>query len=196
MLARLVRRVTREGFNLTSVPMLRAGMRAAETCFALLHPRGTYRLRVGPRVVALEGREHDTPTGRCSSGSWARLCFWVTPTTVGEWGVVLSQAWVVILGEGTLAPTDFEGVTGYARGDVNRCHTRAGFDATDPTMGSGCGGRGRMVRDIAGYATLGYSPASGRRAGTHSPGRIRAAVKRERQRIASQEYRDSRGDRE
>lgn len=197
MRAAHIRRITREGFRHVESPLgfLRAGMRPAESCFGLLHPRGTYRLRVGARVTALDGREHDTPTGRCSSGAWTRLDSWDTPATPGQWGIVLSQVWGVILGEGTLSPTAFEGVVGYARGDASRCRTRTGFDAPEPTMGSGCGGKGRIVRDIPGYAIGYYYPASGKRVATHSAGRIKAAVKRQRAAEASREYRETRGDR-
>lgn len=196
MRAALVRRITREGFNVTEAPMMRAGARPAEVVFALLHPRGTYRLRVGPRIAALEGRVHDTETGRCSAGKWERLAQWDSPVTVGECGVILSLAWEVVVGEGTLAPTTFEGVAGYARGDANRCRTRAHSDAVEPTAGGGSAGRGRVGRSLPGsLGAFGFAPANGPRAGTHSPGKIRAAVRRERQRRASQEYRNTRGDR-
>lgn len=190
MRAALIRRVTREGFMLSRLPLFLAGTRPQETVFGLLHPRGTYRLRVGPRVTALEGREHDTPTGRCSSGSWGRLASYPTPTTVGEVSVILGQAWGVILGEGTLSPTTFEGVTGYARGDANRCRSRVNADSHDPTVGPGGSGRGRTVRTLPRKRdTHGHAPAAYHGLLTHSPGRIAAAVRRE----ASREYRNTRG---
>jgi len=192
MLARIVRRITREGFNLTTAPMMRAGMRVAETCFGLLHPRGTYRLRIGPRITALEGREHDTPTGRCSSGAWARIAAYPTPTTVGECSVTMAQVWSAVLGEGTLSPTTFEGVQGYARGDGNRCRTRVDSNAPDPVQGCGSAGRGRVCRSNP-TRRDGFDMDFGVR--PHDPRAILRAVLLEQRRRASQDYRNTRGDR-
>lgn len=190
MRAAIVRRITREGFNLSRLPLFRAGARENETVFGLLHPRGTYRLRVGPRVAALEGREHDTPTGRCSSGKWARLGKWDAPKTPGEAAVILNLAWGVIVGEGTLSPTGFEGVTGYARGDANRCRSRVDSNAPDPVMGSGCAGRGRVGRSNP-TRKDGFGMDFGVRA--HDPRAIYRAVMAEKRREASREYAATRG---
>lgn len=191
MRAALIRRVTREGFMLSALPLFRAGTRPAETVFGLLHPRGTYRLRIGPRVAALEGREHDTPTGRCSSGSWGRIASYPTPTTVGEVGVTLAQVWAAILGEGTLSPTTFEGVTGYKRGDANRCGSRVNSDAVEPRATASGGGRGRTCRGLPGWNPKpGHGPANGKRVGTHDATAIRATVRREKRIERSREYQD------
>lgn len=189
MKAALIRRFTREGFMLTTAPMMRAGARAAETVFGLLHPRGTYRLRVGARVTALEGREHDTPTGRCSAGKWSRFAAYPTPTTLGEASVTLSQVWGVILGEGTLSPTEFSGVMGYTRGDHNRCHSRVNADAHDPTFGPSGSGRGRVVRGLP-TRRDGFDAHFG--VGTHCPGKVRARALLESRREASRAYRNTR----
>ena len=192
MRAALIRRVTREGFLLSRLPLFRAGVRAAETVFGLLHPRGTYRLRIGPRIAALEGREHDTPTGRCSSGAWSRIAAYPAPVTVGEVGVILAQVWAAILGEGTLSPTTFEGVTGYARGDGNRCRTRVDSNSPDPVQGCGSAGRGRVCRSLP-TRRDGFNMDYGVR--THDARAVQRAVLTEQRKRASQEYRNTRGDR-
>jgi hypothetical protein len=157
--------------------------------------RGTYRLRVGVSFAALEARAHGTPTRRCSAGHWVGVARF---SRALSFAAILRRV-VAALAESTGAGASaggFSGVVGYARGDANLCRTLANSNATEPTSGGGSAGRGRVGRSLPGsLGAFGYAPANGRRVPTHSPGKIAAAVRRERQREASAEYRNTRGSR-
>jgi len=155
--------------------------------------RGTYRLRVGVTFAALEKRAHGTPTRRCSAGHWERVARYSRSLS---FAVIVRRAAAAALeasGAGA-AVGGFLGVVGYARGGSEGCHTLAHSNSATPTLGSGSAGRGRVGRSLPGsLGVFGYAPANGRRVPTHSPGKIRAAVRRERAHLASQEYRNTRG---
>lgn len=161
--------------------------------------RATVRLVVGVRLSRLERREHGTATGRCSVGHWVRIAEFPSPAAFNRrgWATLARRALAAMREAFPAAGGSFAGVVGYVRGDANRCRTRTGFNATEPTAGSGCGGKGTAFpHGLPGFSGVyGFVPASGRRVGTHCPGKIRAAVRRERQREASKEYRNTRGTR-
>ena len=155
--------------------------------------RGTYRLRVGVTFAALEKRAHGTPTRRCSAGHWVGVARFARSLSFAAIVRRAAAAALDASGAGAAAGS-FQGVVGYAPGGSSGCHTRAHSDASQPTLGGGSAGRGRVGRSLPGrLETWGYTPANGRRVPTHSPGRIRAAVARERARQASADYRNNRG---
>jgi len=192
MRAAAVRRVEAAGFHRAEGGTAHAGVRPGETVFILtVQGGGFYRLRFGVRVAALERREHGTPTRRASVGRWVRIIGWPFLGTAADAGAVARVAVECAAGGGAAAGSYREDAVSR---DPNRCATRAHANATDPRVGAGSG-RGRAVRGLPSKAeTWGYSPANGRRAGTHSPRKVAAIARRERQREASRRNRLARED--
>lgn len=154
---------------------------------------GTYRLRFGVTFAALEKRAHGTPTRRCSAGHWVPVARYSRSAAFAS--IIRRASAAALESCGPISLGSFRGVVGYARGSASECHTLAHSNSPHPTIGGGgCAGRGRVGRSLPGsLAVFGYAPANGRRVPTHSPGKIQAAVRHERQRVASAEYRNNRG---
>jgi len=192
---RELRSAATSGFIPASGTIAASAGRGDVVLFAASVPaqRGTYRLRVGVTFAALEKRAHGTPTRRCSAGHWASVARYSRGLS---FAAILRRAVAALAdasGAGAAAGT-FQGVVGYARGGAGGCHTLAHSNAATPTLGTGSAGRGRVGRSLPlREPTWGYTPATGRNVQTHSPGRIRAAVARERARQASADYRNNRG---
>jgi hypothetical protein len=144
---------------------IRAGLRSAESAFYFSEAaHGTFRLRFGPRLTALEARTHGTPTGRCSGGHWVRLAAFETPTTARTMGRILDRCFAMLAETRCVPVSSFTSGIDYAPGDVNRCRSRANFDAPAPTAGSGSGGRGRVLRSNPSRLDgFGFAPASNKR---------------------------------
>lgn len=147
--------------------------RVPTTCPAL----PMLRVRVGSRVTVLERRAHGTPTGRCSRGHWERIDVADTPRNAGEWGKLgRFWAWRIVESVETLgprAPWNWADDKGKNR---NLCGTPATSNIHHPTIAGGQG-KGRVGRGSPSMGDAwGFSPASGRRAGTHDAHRVSARV--------------------
>lgn len=156
--------------------------------------RATVRLVVGVKLSRLEYRAHGTPTGRCSSGHWVMLAQFPSPAAFNRRGwATLARRVMRALGDARLgSPGLFSGVCDYARGDANRCGTRANASALEPTAAGGSPGRGRIVRENPTREEMFEAvPAAGRMLLTHSPERIAAGVRADARRAASEAYRAS-----